>query len=198
VDADIYFNAYNQFIAQANMNVPLTSNPDSIPVALYERSGQAPYRMWTNSSSVVYNYGFSLGLNFRLPKDFQLIANTSYAKLTRSDAQDGLEDGFNTPAWMVNATLANNQITKALGGGITYRWQSSFYWQSFLVNGNVPAFGTLDAHITLRPSSWPVLVKTGASNLLNNDYNSFLGGPAVGGFYYVSLTFNAPGNNSKK
>jgi iron complex outermembrane receptor protein len=146
--------------------------------------------MWTNSSSQVYNYGFSLGLNFRLPKGYQFTTNTSYAKLKRGDAQDGLEDGFNTPAWMINATIANNKITKNIGGGITYRWQSSFYWQSFLVNGKVPSFGTLDAHLIFRFSKLPVTIKTGASNLLNNYYNSFLGGPSVGGFYYTTLTFN--------
>ena len=190
VDADVYYNSYSKFIAQANMNVPNTTITDSIPYALYDRTKQAPYRMWTNSSSQVYNYGFSLGLNFRLPKGFQLITNTSYAKLKRGDTQDGLEDGFNTPPWMINTTLANNDITKNIGGGITYRWQSSFFWQSFLVSGNVPSFGTLDAHITFRFSKLPVTIKSGASNLLNNYYNSFLGGPSVGGFYYTTITFN--------
>jgi iron complex outermembrane receptor protein len=190
VDADIYFNSYNRFIAQANMNVPNTSVADSIPYALYERNRQSPYRMWTNSSSAVYNFGFSLGLNVRLPKGYRFTANTSFAKLTRSDAQDGLEDGFNTPAWMVNATLANNNITKSLGAGITWRWQSSFYWQSFLVNGQVPSFGVLDAHTSWRFDRLPVKLKAGGSNILNQYYNSFTGGPSVGGFYYVSLEFD--------
>lgn len=198
VDADIYFNSYNRFIAQANMNVPNTSMADSIPFDLYERNRQSPYRMWTNSSSVVYNFGFSLGLNVRLPMGYQFTGNTSFAKLTRSNTQDGLEDGFNTPAWMVNATLANNNITKNLGAGITWRWQSSFYWQSFLVNGQVPSFGVLDAHTSWRFNRLPVKLKAGGSNILNQYYNSFLGGPSVGGFYYMSFEIDLIKGNKTK
>jgi outer membrane receptor protein involved in Fe transport len=190
VDADVYYNSYNKFIAQANMNVPNTGVADSIPYDLYDRTKQAPYRMWTNSSSKVYNYGFSIGLNLRFPKGYQLTTNTSYAKLKRGDTRDGLEDGFNTPAWMINTTFANNKIGKNFGAGITYRWQSSFYWQSFLVNGTVPSYGTVDVHATYSFGKLPLQVKSGANNLLNTYYNSFLGGPSVGGFYYMSLTFS--------
>jgi iron complex outermembrane receptor protein len=146
----------------------------------------------------VYNFGFSLGLNFRLPKGYSFAANTSFAKLTRKDAQDGLEDGFNTPGWMVNATLANNSLTKNLGAGITWRWQSSFYWQSFLVNGRVPAFGVLDAHASWRFNKMPVKLKAGGSNILNQYNNSFLGGPSVGGFYYISFEIAMLNRSQKK
>lgn len=198
VDADIYFNSYKQFIAQANMNIPNTAIADSIPYALFDRNRQSPYRMWTNSSSVVYNYGFSVGLNFRLPKGYQFTANTSFAKLTRSEAQDGLEDGFNTPTWILNATLANNKITGNFGAGITWRWQSKFYWQSFLVNGNVPAYGVLDAHATWRFNKLPVKLKAGGSNILNQYYQSFLGGPSIGGFYYLSVEMELLKGNKTK
>lgn len=40
-----------------------------------------------------------------------------------------------------------------------------------------------------RFSKSPLLVKLGGSNVLNRDYNSFLGGPSIGGFYYCTLTF---------
>jgi iron complex outermembrane receptor protein len=188
LDADIYFNNYRNFIAQANMNVPNTLLADSVPYALYDRTKQSPYRMWTNSQSAVYNYGFSLGLNWTLPKGYLVGANTSYARLTRKDTQDGLEDGFNTPAWMVNASIANANILKQFGAGITWRWQSSFYWQSFLVNGDVPAYSTVDAHVSYQMSQVPVHIKLGGSNILNQYYRSFLGGPSVGGFYYCTIS----------
>jgi len=31
---------------------------------------------------------------------------------------------------------------------LTFKWQSSFYWQSFLVNGTTPAYSTLDAQVS--------------------------------------------------
>ena len=60
-EADVYISRYRSFIAQANMNVPKTDIADSIPYYLYERSKQSPYRMWTNSQTIIDNYGFSLG-----------------------------------------------------------------------------------------------------------------------------------------
>ena len=64
VDADFYFNGYRSFITQANMNVPKTSGLDSIPFALYNKSQQSPYRMWTNSKTKAYNYGFKAGITY--------------------------------------------------------------------------------------------------------------------------------------
>ncbi len=35
-----------------------------------------------------------------------------------------------------------------------------------------------------------VRIKLGATNVLNQYYRSYLGGPSVGGFYYTSVTMN--------
>ena len=56
--------------------------------------------------------------------------------------------------------------------------------------GEVPDYHTFDmqANYTfLRPQ---LNVKLGAANLLNQYYYSFLGGPYIGGFYYLALTFS--------
>ncbi|HMG90347.1 MAG TPA: hypothetical protein VK589_09805, partial [Chryseolinea sp.] len=71
---------------------------------------------------------------------------------------------------------------------ITYRWQSSYYWQSFLVNGNVPAYQAIDAQFSY---TWDKFhLKVGGTNIFNHYYNSYLGGPSVGGFYYTTVTLN--------
>jgi iron complex outermembrane receptor protein len=188
VDADLYFNNYRNFIAQANMNVPDTQVPDSIPYALNNRSRQGQYRMWTNSQTKVYNYGASLGITYSA-KGYRLHANSTYAKLRKSANQDGLEDGFNTPEWMLNLALSKEEIIKHLAAGISWRWQSSYYWQSFLVNGQVPAYNTFDAQVNYTFPQLRSKVKLGASNLLNKYYYSILGGPSIGGMYYVTLQY---------
>ncbi|KAA2238497.1 TonB-dependent receptor plug domain-containing protein [Chitinophaga agrisoli] len=188
IDADLYFNNYRNFIAQANMNVPLVQNKDSIPFALYNKGQQAQYRMWTNSQTKVYNYGASLGVTYSI-HGYRLHANSSYAKLRMSSNEDGLEDGFNTPEWIVNAMVSKEEIVKHTGAGISWKWQSAYYWQSFLVNGQTPAYGTLDAQVNYSFDKLNCKVKIGASNLLNHYYNSFLGGPAIGGMYYVTITY---------
>jgi iron complex outermembrane receptor protein len=187
-DADFYFNNYQSFIAQANMNVPNTQNADSIPFSLYNKSQQGQYRMWTNSLTRVYNYGASLGITYN-SHGYMANANTSFAKLQKSTNEDGLEDGFNTPEWMVNLSVAKERIFKHTGGGITWKWQSGYYWQSFLVNGDVSAYSTLDAQVNYTFDRAGCKLKAGATNLLNKYYYSFLGGPSIGGMYYVTLTY---------
>jgi len=189
VDIDAYFNNYHSFIAQANMNVPKTQNADSIPLALYDKTQQYQYRMWTNSQTVVYNYGFTAGITYRFDKGYIAHANASFAKLQRSANEDGLEDGFNTPQWITNVSLTNENIYKRIGAGITFKWQAAYYWQSFLVNGNTPAYSSIDVQANYAIIKDKMKIKLGATNLLNHYYTSFLGGPAIGGLYYTTLTY---------
>jgi iron complex outermembrane receptor protein len=189
IDADFYFNNYQSFIAQANMNVPKTQNADSIPIALYNKTQQSPYRMWTNSQTKVYNYGASLGLTYTA-HGYTAHGNTTYSKLRKSSNEDGLEDGFNTPQWIVNLSLSKEKIYRSLGAGINWKWQDGYYWQSFLATGNVSAYSTLDAQINYAFDKIGCKVKLGGSNMLNKYYHSFLGGPAIGGMYYLTLTYS--------
>ncbi|TSD64187.1 TonB-dependent receptor [Inquilinus sp. KBS0705] len=190
VDADFYYNRYNNFIGQIEINVPNTQNADSIPYYLNDKTKQARYRAWTNSQSTVYNIGGSLGLSLKLLKKYILSGNASYAKLQRTANEDALEDGFNTPQWITNFSFGGNQVIGNFGFNATYKFQNGFYWQSFLVNGNVAAYSTLDAQVNYDFTATGLNVKLGATNLTNKYYNSFLGGPAIGGFYYTTLTLN--------
>ena len=189
VDVDFYFNNYHSFIAQVEASVAKTSLPDSVPFYLNDNKLQDRYRLWTNSKTTVYNYGGSLGVKYTLQKGYLIGANLSYAKLDKKTGNDGLEDGFNTPKWITNIMLSNDHIFKVLGAGITYKWQSSYYWQSFLVNGQVPAYGSLDVQASYQFTKLGISIKLGAANVLNHYYYSFLGGPSIGGFYYSTVTY---------
>ena len=189
VDLDVYFNNYHSFIAQANMNVPNTQTADSIPFYLYDKSKQSQYRMWTNSRTAVYNYGFTAGITYISQKGYTINGNGSFAKLKNSSNEDGLEDGFNTPQWIANFSVSNANIYKKIGAGLTFKWQSSFYWQSFLVSGTTPAYSTLDAQVSWLVESAKLQIKLGATNMLNHYYRSFLGGPSVGAMIYTTLTY---------
>lgn len=189
VDTDFYFNRYNNFIAQIEMNVPRTAVEHDIPYYLNDRTRQDRYRIYTNSQSVVYNYGASMGLSYMLSSHYIINGNVSYAKLSRTDKGDGFEDGFNTPEWIGNISFSGEKVWNSLSFNLTYKHQSSFYWRSFLVSGNVEAYGTLDGQVSYELYRSRLTIKCGASNALNKYYNSFLGGPAVGGLYYSTLTY---------
>lgn len=188
VDLDFYFNRYNDFIAQVEMNIPRTSIQDSIPFYMNDRRKQDRYRLWTNSKTTAYNFGVGVGVRYNMIGDYNVTGNVTYARLQRTSQNDGLEDGFNTPEWIVNLSFGNKNVFNRFGFNFTYRWQSTYYWESFLVNGGVPAYKTFDVQIS--KGFRKVSIKIGGSNILNEYYQSFLGGPSIGGFYYISVAYN--------
>lgn len=198
-DVDFYYNSYRDFIAQVEAYVPQTSTGlalnsgtdlNTIATALNARTGQARYRLWTNSQSQVYNYGGSLGLRYEVAGGYLVGANTTYTHLDRTENGDGLEDGFNTPRWAYNLSLGNEKAIGNFGFGLNFRWQQHYYSQTFLVNGDVPAYHSLDAQVTYAVPAPNLRFKLGASNVLNNYYVTYLGGPSVGGLYYLAVTYS--------
>jgi iron complex outermembrane receptor protein len=189
IDLDTYYNVYHDFIAQTNVNVPKTTNVDSIPFALNDKTQYNQYRIWTNSKSVVYNYGISGGLTYKSYNGWRTGLNITYSQLEKTTNDDALEDGFNTPNWMYNIHLAKKNIIKDWSIGVSYKWQSSYYMQSFLVTGITPAYGSLDANLSKAIPVYKLNLKIGTTNLLNKYYYSYLGGPSIGGMYYLSITY---------
>lgn len=189
VDADIYYNVYRNFIAQIEASIPETNIASDIPSALYDRSKQARYRLWTNSKSVVHNYGVEVDTRFIMNRKFRIDANASYQTLKKTRKDDGLEDGYNTPTWIVNASITGTDVIGRLGFVLSMKHQSEYYWQSFLINGNVPSMTLFSGSVQHLFPEAGVLLTLGASNLLNRYYYSILGGPLVGGFYYTTLKY---------
>jgi hypothetical protein len=170
--------------------VPVASdNLNAVATALNARATQARYRLWTNSQSQVYNYGGSAGLRYQVAGGYLLGGNATYTRLDRTENGDGLEDGFNTPRWAYNLSLANENAYQNFGFGLNFRHQVSYYSQTFLVNGDVPAYSNLDAQVSYTIPTAQVRLKLGASNILNNYYVTYLGGPSVGGLYYLTVTY---------
>lgn len=190
IDADFYYNVYQNFMAQVEVSTIKSgfTNGDSLAYYLNDRTKQDRYRLWTNSKSKVYNYGASLGARYQFYKSFVINSNVSYAKLDRKETNDGLEEAFNTPQWILNVGLSNRNLANGWGMALNYKWQDAFIWQSSLATGTVPAYGTLDGQVSYELKSQPIELKLGATNLLNQYYYNFLAGPSVGGFYYLSAT----------
>ena len=188
IDADFYYNSYKNFIAQVEASIPNTSDPNLIPTALYSKNTQNRYRLWTNSKSKIYNYGGSLGLRYRIDETFTALTNLTYTKLDRTDDKDGLEDGFNTPEFNANGTLIAQNIWKNMGASVTARYQNNFDYVSFLVSGTVPTYWSMDAQVNYSFKKG-ISAKLGGTNILNKPYTSILGGPSIGGLYYLSLVW---------
>ncbi len=192
IDADLYYNAYSNFIAQIEASVPNTTDSTQVPAYLFDKNKQSRYRLWTNSKTVVHNYGAELDIRYIISNHYSLSSNASYQTLKRTNQNDGLEDGFNTPEWIWNAGITGTNIYKQLGFNIMLKYQSNYYWQSFLINGNVPATFNVDCMLHYSFAKNVVDVKIGATNVLNHYYYSILGGPQIGGLYYTTLTYLIP------
>jgi iron complex outermembrane receptor protein len=191
IQGDIYFNRYRDFIAQVNVRVPKTENTDSIPFALFDKVGSSPYRLWTNSRTQVTNWGGSLGISWKNKKGTTMHSNINFARLIRQQVSDGLEDGFNTSPFIFNATFRQADILRCFSIAAAFHWQKRFYWQSFLVDGYVPSYSTVDIVLGVRMPTFPVWnFRIAASNAFNRYYVSYLGGPRIGGIYSFTATYN--------
>jgi outer membrane receptor protein involved in Fe transport len=147
------------------------------------------YGIYTNSSNKVNTVGAGIGLQYTLPKGFFVGGNLAYNDLSNADAN--VLTQFNTPKIKYNLTVGNYTIKKVFGFNITYRWQDSYVYESSFVSGTTPAYGALDAQISMKlPQLQNSMIKIGATNLLNKYYNDAIGNSSVGGLYYVSFGYN--------
>jgi outer membrane receptor protein involved in Fe transport len=207
IDVAYYYNIYNDFITQVQFRKapvdvldPALDPSIAIPAASSLLSGSAlgvtnegvitgnTGQIYTNYDQQISSQGAVLGLTYNLPRNFTLSGNYNWNRL--NDQLVGGLSEFNTPEHKFNISFANRKVTDLLGFNITYRWQEAFIWESSFAQGPVPAYGTLDAQISLKIKDWKSIVKLGGSNLVNEFYIQSLGGPRIGAIYYISLTFD--------
>ena len=206
IDADAYYNIYSGFLGQVEVSVPKNAagtqvtvgSDDAVIAALREnrdptltKAGrQDRYRVYTNSRQNYNSYGSTLGLTYNFVGKYTVGGNVNFNALSKNDQADVFVTGFNTPKWAGSASFGNREIVRNLGFNVVYHWQTSFYWESPLANGTVPAYTSLDAQVNLRVPNLKTTIKLGATNLTDNRYFQYAAGPTIGGLYYVALTFD--------
>jgi iron complex outermembrane receptor protein len=62
-------------------------------------------------------------------------------------------------------------------------------WEAGFGAGEIPAYTTLDAHISYKVSAIKTEFKIGGSNILNDYYTTSFGSAQIGGLYYISLVY---------
>jgi outer membrane receptor protein involved in Fe transport len=186
IDLYGYYGQYKDFIVRTLVAQPKDGNIANIGIA----SNRQVYSIPTNSTGKVTTYGWGVGLDYRLPRSFNISANVSSDVLQNVDA--GLVAFFNSPKYRTNATLSNNSFgyKKRMGFGVTYRWQDAYFYEGDFANGELPAVQTLDAQFSYRLPAAKSTFKLGANNLLNQYYRSGFGNPMIGGLYYAAYSYN--------
>ena len=182
IDIYGYYSKYKNFIGRVNgAQFKDPSDPTK---------GYTGYSVSVNSANKVNTYGFGIGLNYLLPKNFVLDFNFSNDKIDNGDPN--FADYFNSPKYRTNIGLSNNGFgyDKRFGFNVQYRWQDTYYTVSDFKQGPVSAISTLDAQVSYKFKSVKSVVKLGATNLLNSYYITQYGNPSIGGLYYVSFGYN--------
>jgi len=138
----------------------------------------------------VSSTGWALGLDYRFRLGFLLRGNVAYNKLLESIETPGVETRYNTPEYRANLSISHPMIISNLGFAFNLHWQSAFRWEAAFGAGDIPAYSTLDGHISYAMPRIHTTVKLGASNMLNNYYTTSYGSAHIGGLYYITIEYN--------
>jgi outer membrane receptor protein involved in Fe transport len=206
VDVNYYHNTYDDFITQVRVRQVQDGNgdpynpfdPTNDPIeaqaalfGLVSGSVQNTYQIYTNNKDRVQSMGASFGLDYVFSRGYKFGMNYSWNTLDDSSLPDDFFNDYNTPEHVVNVSFGNRKVIDNLGFNIGLRWQDAFIWNSsFVQDGEVPAFSSLDAQVSYKLSSMKSILKLGGSNLLNERYITAYGSPSVGAIYYISITFD--------
>ena len=89
-------------------------------------------------------------------------------------------------------SLANTGFgpNNLLGFNLAWRWQKGFFYENDFTQGDLPAYNTVDGAFSVKAPKIKSLIKIGATNLLNQYYQTAVGNPSIGGLYYVSFAYN--------
>ncbi len=203
VDLYYYNSVYKDFIGATTLIKPTSATTREV------------YSISTNYGKDIKTQGFGLGIDYTLPKSFQVgfnvsnnTLNTGGVKLfstepNKNTLDDGFQAGFNTPKYRYNVSFGNRNIGRSgWGFNIVWRHQDEFEWQSSIGNPNInissdsrnrpiiPAYGTLDAQISKKISPIRSILKIGGTNILQKEYTTGWANPTVGSMFYVGLTFD--------
>ncbi len=196
IDFDAYYNVYDGFLGQVDVAVPennaiqVGTDAAVVDMLASNKSKQTRYRVFTNAKNKYTNYGSALGLSWNFYKTFSISGNINYNDIKKNNTTDIFVTGFNTAKWGTNFAFGNREILRNFGFNIVWKWQDAYVWESPLVNGDVPAFNTVDAQVTLRVPSLKATIKVGGANILNNRYIQYAGGPTIGALYYTAITLD--------
>ncbi len=185
IDMYGYYGNYTDFTGR----IVVAQSKSGNPIAQADADTGQIYSVPINYTNKIKTYGFGIGMDYRLPRNFTIGFNLASDNL---DVPAGLTANFNSPKYKLNASLGNSGFgkDKRAGFSLVYRWQDRFYYEGDLANGFVEAVQTLDGQISYKLPKTKSILKFGATNLLNQYYYNAVGNAYVGGLYYVSFGFN--------
>jgi len=175
IDAYGYVGNYKDFIGRIGLIQPTTGKAYSITV---------------NSSNKVKTYGFGVGMDYSMKKNYSVFVNLYSDVIT--DVPTGFKSYFNAPKYRFNAGFANSGLGKKelVSFNVMMRWQDAFDWEGELANGPLNAFATFDAQVSYKLPKIKSTVRLGGTNITNHYYKNAYANPSIGGLYYAAYIYN--------
>jgi len=186
IDAYFYQNEYQNFESQQILVQPTTNGV----AGLLSANTQKRYQIYSNATDNVRSWGWALGLDWALPKNYTVGASVSSNQIQSDNTDESTQLQFNTPPYRLILKFGNREVTDNFGFNVVWRWQDSFLWESTFGVGDVEAYSTLDAQVSYKLPKIKSILKVGGSNILNQYYIQTFGNPSVGALWYISLTFD--------
>jgi outer membrane receptor protein involved in Fe transport len=148
------------------------------------------YSVSVNQTTDVTTNGWGASVEYLLPKNFSISGNV-YSDVI-GPTPSGFVTYFNTPKYRGNAAFNNSGFgpKNLFGFSVVYRWLQGFHYDGTFAAGEVPAYKTLDAMVSMKLPKTKSLIKIGGTNILNKYYRTGYGNPQIGGLYYISFGWN--------
>lgn len=197
VDMYGYYGIYDNFLSRTIIAQSVngdksvfTGSPEAIRANLSNPELVTTYSIPVNVKGDVTTYGYGMSLTYSLPNNFTVGGNVTSDNL--DGVPDGFQAGFNAPQYRVGLSFGNTGFgfEKRFGFNLAYRWQDDVAFQGDFANGVIPAYQTVDGQLSYKFPAQKVLLKLGATNLLNQYYRDGFGNATIGGLYYVSIAYN--------
>ena len=197
IDLYGYYGIYHDFLSRTLIAQSVNGDksvfsgtPDQIKANLNNPDLVTTYSIPINVKNDVNTYGFGIGLTYSLPLNFTIGANATSDNLDK--VPEGFLADFDAPKYRAGVNVGNSGFgfQKRMGFNLTYRWQDKINFESDFANGTLPAYQTLDGQLSYKFPEQKVLLKLGATNLLNQYYRDGFGNATIGGIYYVSIGYN--------
>jgi outer membrane receptor protein involved in Fe transport len=184
IDAYVYYGQYENFLTRRDViQFANGVTPDFL-------NAYKGFSVVVNSPEKVKTYGWAAGLDWLLPANFTIGASASSDKI--KNVPKGFRAFFNAPELRTVFSFGNTGFGphSLLGFNVSWRWQDGFFYENDFNQGDLPAYNTVDAQISLKQPKIKSMFKLGATNILNQYYRTAIGNPSIGGLYYVSFAYN--------
>lgn len=199
LDVNYYYSSYTDFILNTVVIAPNSNvlgadgTPNAAAAEDILNGNEHAYQLYTNAPDKVSAQGGGVSLTWMLNRGYTLTGNGTLSVFTLGKANRNDVAEFNTPEYSTNVIFANSNVFKGYGFNVSWHWQSAFDWYGTFNGenpGRINAYSLVDMQVNKKLPKLKATLMLGASNVFNNHVYQAFGSPAIGGIYYVAITFN--------